>query len=842
MQLPCSRRAYALIFGTVIAATAILNPLLLSRPLLADETISFRRHVLPILSNHCFYCHGPDDEARQADLRLDDPESARHVIDVTATDSELFRRITTDDADEQMPPPTANKPLSSSHIDIIRQWIDQGAPWGDHWSWTPLTRPTLPPVDPFDGNTLVENPIDRFIQAKLQTLSRQPAPAADRTTLLRRVTLDLTGLPPSPTQRQDYARDTHPNAYARYVDRVLSAPSFGERMAWNWLDAARYADSNGYQGDRDRTMWPWRDWVVAAFNESMPYDQFTTWQLAGDLIDNPNPQSVLATGFCRNHMINGEGGRIPEENRVDYIMDMTETMGTVWLGLTLNCCRCHDHKFDQLSREDYYRLFAFFNQTPINGGGGDPQTKPVLAVPTRQQQQQVNRLRETLRDLEQRLDQRRQQLAKVRSTWEQQILAQKIPIVPAETLTALKIPVKNRSTEQQQQIVQSQHDADDEHQKLTAQHKTVTDQRNQLESTIAKVMVMQDQTEYRSTFMLERGLYNKQQREVTAGVPQSLPALADSASTNRLDLANWIIDRDNPLTTRVTVNRIWQQVFGIGLVKTVEDFGVQGEVPVHLDLLNWLACEFRDTDWDIKHLLRLIVTSHTYRQTSKIQPRDHEFDPANRLLAHGARYRMPSWMLRDQALAVSGLLVRTVGGAPVRPYQPKGVWSEATFGNRQYQPDSGADLYRRSLYTFWRRIAAPTMFFDTASRQTCTVNEVRTNTPLHALLTLNDTTYVEAARALAEIALRHSCANDLKRIDFVIQRVLSRKVADAELQILNQGLQRARGQFKADPTSAAKLLHVGESHYDESFDTVETASWTSLCLAILNLDETLTRE
>lgn len=537
-------------------------------------------------------------------------------------------------------------------------------------------------------------------------------------------------------------------------------------------------------------MWPWRDWVIRAFNENLPYDQFTIWQLAGDLLPEATFDQRLATGFCRNHMINGEGGRIPEENRVDYVMDMTETVGTVWLGLTVNCCRCHDHKFDPLSHRDYYSLFAFFNQTPVDGSGGNPQTPPVLAAPTREQQQQIAAAERALKSAE------------------------------------------------------VAHAADAS---LSSDTAAIEEQLKRLRGEVPKVMVMADAPEPRRTFVLRRGLYNDPGEEVTAEVPSQFPPLADDAPHNRLGLARWLVSPDNPLTARVTVNRLWQQLFGIGLVKTVEDFGVQGEIPLHADLLDWLAADFRDRGWDVKALLREIVTSKTYRQSSAM--RFVEADPENRWLARGPRFRMPSWMLRDQALAAGGLLVSAQGGPPVNGYQPAGVWEEATFGKKVYKQDSGAALYRRSLYTFWRRIIAPTIFFDNASRQTCTVQTFRTNTPLHALLTWNDVTFVEAARGLAQRALTGSFpesgsaqGTDSQRIDFVFACLLARPASDAERKVLLAALQRSRSEFASDPKAADALLAMGDSPRDPAIAAIEHAAWTALCLGVLNLDETLTKE
>ena len=772
------------------------------------DKVNFSRQIRPILSENCFYCHGPDANERQADLRLDDETSAHAALKIgSASESELFRRITSPDPDELMPPPDSQRKLTQRQRELIRQWINEGAEWGEHWAFTPLTGPQLPDVT-VEANRLRQSgdaygdwsrqAIDRLVLDKLKQKGITPSPRASRSTLIRRVSLDLLGLPPTPEEIAAFVNDPADDAYEKMVDRLLDSPHYGERMAWDWLDAARYADTNGYQGDRERTMWPWRDWVMQSFNENMPFDQFTVWQLGGDLLKDATDEQKLATAFCRNHMINGEGGRIPEENRVDYVMDMAETTGTVWLGLTFNCCRCHDHKFDPLTQKDYYSLFAFFNQTPVSGGGGDPQTKPNLPIYTEKQRREIG------------------ELAMLRASLNEQL--------------------KNLPDEEK---------ADDDQKKQRAEiQKQLEANQNRNKSivnSVPKVMIMADQEKPRDSFRLDRGLYNKPLDKVTAAVPVSLPGLPEDEPSNRLGLARWLVSDENPLTARVTVNRFWQQVFGIGLVKTAEDFGSQSEIPVHAELLEWLAHDFRSHGWDVKRLMRQIVLSETYCQVSDMTANEYEADPDNRLLARASRFRMPAWMIRDAALSASGLLVARTGGPPVNGYQPAGVWEEATFGKKKYVQEHGESLYRRSLYTFWRRIIAPTMFFDNASRQTCTVTPFRTNTPLHALQTLNSVTYVEASRVLAERALMREGGSDASHIGWIVQRVLGREASPQELAILERGLKRSRDQYGESRTEAERLLKLGESSRDESLDVVEHASWTALCLAVFNLDEALTR-
>ncbi len=815
----------------VLTLTGAFTGILTATQGYAQELV-FSRDILPILSENCFSCHGPDAEQRQADLRLDTEDGVKSAIHhETDDDIELIRRITSTDAETMMPPPDSGRKLTPSQVARLKKWIQDGAVWGRHWSFERLQKPAVP--EPVFTEYPVHNPIDHFVQQKLKSKQLTPSLEADRRTLIRRASLDLTGLPPSPEDVRLFLNDTAPDAYERLIDRLLERPTYGERMAWDWLDAARYADSNGYQGDNERTMWPWRDWVVKAFNENLPFDQFTVWQLAGDLLPDATTEQKLATGFCRNHMINGEGGRIAEENRVDYVMDMTETMGTVWMGLTLNCCRCHDHKFDPLSQQNYFELFAFFNQTPVDGGGGNAQTPPVLALPNETQKQELHSITAQLQQNAVSMQQRRKEL------------------LPEQ-------PTKENTSQSPEQKLQEDKllEQDPEYARLKAEREALQKTEKELNSAIPKVMVMEDRSDRRTTFILNRGLYNEPTKhEVTAALPVSLPKPAKSSEQlNRLDLARWLVSQDHPLTARVIVNRFWQQMMGAGLVRTPEDFGVQSEYPEYHELLDWMSAEFRESGWDVKRLLRTIVLSHTYRQSSfagrTAYPDDNgtpqtlaDVDPDNRLLARAPRFRMPAWMLRDQALSVSGLISRKLGGPSVNTYQPAGVWEEATFGNKKYSQDHGESLYRRSLYIFWRRIVGPTMFFDNATRQTCTVRVLRTNTPLHSLLTLNETTYVEAARVLAErLLLDHPSESDADRVRRVFEQVVCRPPIEEETQILTGGLERSRAHFQDNVAAAEQLLKVGDSVRNAQLAPAEHAAWTTLCLAVLNLDETLTRE
>jgi mono/diheme cytochrome c family protein len=778
------------------AVLALAGPLLAAAaPARTPAPLSFDRDVRPILADNCFACHGFDAGKRAAGLRLDTaagavaplPSGRRAIVPGKTDAGELLRRV----ANHTMPPPSTGKKLTPAQIAVLRRWIAGGARYEEHWALRPPRRAPLPPVRLREW---VRNPVDAFILARLEREGLRPAPEADRATLIRRLSLDLTGLPSTPAEVDAFLADRAPDAYERVVDRLLASPRFGERMAWEWLDAARYADTNGYQGDRTRTSWPWRDWVIRAYNEDKPYDEFTIEQLAGDLLPNATLQQKIATAFNRNHMLNGEGGRIPEESRVDYVVDRVDTTTTVWMGLTFGCARCHDHKYDPYSQRDYYQLFAYFNNVPETGAvDRQGQANPVLLLPTPEQERALAESRAAVTAAEQQ------------------------PQAP------------DRAAAQRE---------------LDAARKRLGD----LQNSLLAVMVMEERPTARESHILLKGAYDRPGEAVKPGVPSALPPLPADAPPNRLALARWLVAPENPLTARVAVNRYWQMLFGTGLVKTAEDFGVQGERPSHPELLDWLALEFQAPTrpgvraWSTKGLLRLLVTSAAYRQSSRVSAGLLERDPENRLLARGARHRLPSWMLRDQALAVGGLLVERLGGPSVKPYQPPGVWEEATFGQIQYVQDKGEALWRRSLYTFWRRIVGPTNLFDTAGRQACTVRLARTNTPLQALTLLNDVTYVEAARAFAQRVLKEAPPTAEARLEHAFRLVLARRPTAAERRVLTGSLQRMLSQYRGEPAAAQRLLSAGESPRDAALDPAEHAAWTGLCSLILNLDEAISRE
>ncbi len=811
---------------------------------LKEREIVFSRDILPILSDNCFHCHGPDPkEGRKGDLRLDVETEAKKVRDGHAAiaagkaeESEVILRVLSSDRDEKMPPPKTGRVLKQEQVALLKRWIDEGAQWGKHWSFEPLKRPPL--------NAGSGHPVDAIVDARLKNEGVSPSGPAPQHTLIRRLSLDLTGLPPTLAQLEMFLSDTAPGAWERAVDRTLASPAFGERMAWDWLDAARYADSNGYQGDADRTMWPWRDWVVNAFNQNLPFNEFTVWQLAGDLLPAPTHEQILATGFNRNHMINGEGGRIAEENRVDYVMDMSETMGSVWLGLTLNCCRCHDHKFDPLTQREYYQFTAFFNQTPVTGGGGNAQTPPVLDCPLPGQSDKIEKAEA---DWKRTLDLLRTKEGELfpRAANKQLVESAATADLSKPVRDALSLLPASRKSEQWELLIKEFGGKQDEYGTRLKAVSNAKKALDEIRNAVPRVMVMKDEDKPRQTFLLNRGLYNQPGPEVQAAVPGVLPAMEvgdGRERATRLDLARWLVSEKNPLTARVAVNRFWQMLFGIGLIKTPEDFGVQAEYPVYPEILDWLASEFVESGWDVKGLLRTVVTSEAYKRSSVTsKPELRERDPDNRLLSRGPRFRMPSWMIRDQALFVSGLMNVSIGGPPVFSYQPAGVWEEATFGKRQYHQSSGSDLHRRSLYTFWRRIVGPTVFFDVARRQVCEVKPLRTNTPMHALTTLNDITYVEAAAAMARVALKSSSV-DVDRLRTVAKRVLCRDLSPPELAVWMRTIERSRKAFEQDVHAAERLLGQLSAVKDGELQPAIQAAWTMLCLNMLNLDETLTKE
>ena len=1065
------RRA-AVAFAVVLVSVARLS---------GQTLVEFNRDIRPLLSDKCFTCHGPDQARRRTKLRFDLERDAKQdlggrfaIVPGDAAKSELIRRITADDPARRMPPPASGRTLSDDDIQLLQRWIEQGAKWENHWSFVAPKRAALPEVR---NRSSVRNPIDAFILERLEREGLALSPEADRTTLIRRVSLDLTGLPPTPSEVALFQADPSPNAYDKVVDRLLASSRYGERMAASWLDSARYADTNGYQTDAERYMWRWRDWVIDAYNRNLPFDQFALQQIAGDMLPRPTLDQRIATGFNRNHRGNGEGGIIPEEYAVEYVVDRVETTSTVFLGLTLGCARCHDHKYDPFSQKEFYQLFGYFNNIPERGKANKyGNSAPMIQAPTLAQQAKLAEIDRELNAAEKRYESLRAESAKAQRAWEAtldkapridwsiptdliahfpldgDLSAQlKSPLAapsrqPQYDAAAAPPPAPSKSVTPQFQegepqfsegrigsaasfdgtrfivggdignfgfqskftlaawiyptadtgaIVTRTKDAEEEagyglylksgkvqanlilrwlddgarvetvkpiglnrwqhvlmtydgsrtaegikiyvdgqsqelvvhlddlnqnfqsrepmrfgggggpanrfhgmiddvrvydvalspqHAAVVATGESITEiaamppakrseaqaekitlyfldnqapervqqawrtlvASRRLKTTFADslptVMVMQEREAPRDTFLLVRGAYDKPGEQVTRGVPVILPPLPKGAANDRLGFARWLVDPSNPLTARVAVNRFWQMYFGTGLVKTVEDFGSQGEWPSHPELLDWLATEFVRTGWDVKAMQKLIVTSATYRQSSKATPHLLQKDPENRLLARAPRLRLPAGAIRDQALAVSGLLVEEIGGPSVKPYQPAGLWKELS--GQEYVQDKGQKLYRRSLYTFWKRSSPPPslMNFDAAGREACVVRETRTNTPLQALDLMNDVTYLEAARKLAERIMKEQRAGAAERIALAFRLAAARVPTAREASVLNDALSSYLDEYKRNPDEARKYLSQGESPRDEELDPGELAAYSAVASLILNMDETITKE
>lgn len=804
------------------------------------KELEFNRDIRPILSDKCFNCHGPDAGSRKADLRLDRREDALSVIVPGNPDqSELYLRVVHEDPDERMPPRKFNKTVSPEEAGKLRNWIQQGAGYSAHWSFQPIQSPPVP-----GDIEWAENEIDRFVFDRLESEGLQPSPRADHRTLLRRVTLDLTGLPPTPEEMTSFLEN--PDLSTR-IDELMDSPRYGEHMAWRWLDAARYADSDGYESDPLRHMWPWRDWVVESFQRHMPYDQFVIEQLAGDQLDNPTMRQVLATGFNRNHRLNNEGGVDPAEWLVEYVCDRAETTATVFMALTWQCARCHDHKYDPISTKEYYELFSFFHQLPeIGNGRGATNAPPMIEVSNLENLEEFAALREKLEPLEKELSafRRRKDFEPALEVWlevlesDPEIRKKLGGNFAKDEVAKWDNKLKNQARTHFLNHLYAPASA------VRSRMRPLQKRERELKKTGAKVMVMGELEKPRKSYILERGAFDQPGEEVRAGTPEWLPPMDDSLPRNRLGLARWLVDPDHPLTARVAVNRTWERFFGIGLVKTPEDFGSQGELPSHPELLDYLANRFIESGWNLQALQKLILTSATYQQSSRVTPESISTDPDNRLLARGPRYRLPAPVIRDQALAASGLFVEKVGGPPVKPYQPAGLWKEIIKGGTVYKQDKGEKLYRRSLYSLWRRAVKPPLMtlLDANLRDTCAVDLKRTNTPLQALLLLNDVTFVEHARALATRMIHEGLPSDDARISRGMILLLGRQPTPDESRILLEELNMQRDYFRSHPEATRELLSIGESPPDPSIDAVELAATTSVARVLLNLDETLTKE
>jgi hypothetical protein len=1044
---------------------------------ICNAGVDFDRDIRPILSDRCSACHGPDEKQRKAKLRLDIKDGGIYstrgdhaiVTPGNAANSRLYQRIASTSA--RMPPASAGPALNDQQVQLIRRWIDEGAKWEMHWAYVP---PRLVAPPDVKDNSWIRNPIDRFVLARLEREGLKPSKEADMPTMLRRLSFDLTGLPPTPAETDAFVADRSANAYEKQVDRLLNSSRYGERMAMQWLDLARYADTHGYHIDSHRDMWHWRDWVIGAFNRNMPYCEFVIEQLAGDLLPNATIEQKIATGFGRNHMINFEGGAIPEEYQNEYVIDRVETTSTAFLGMTMGCARCHDHKYDPISQKDFYRFYAFFNSIPEKGlDGRRGNAEPVIQIKTPAQEQEQERIASEIVNRQNSLDE--DGVANLQQIWEHSAftkmpapsqsgllahyeldgnladssghyararllngdigygaamvdkaaefgldthvsfgqvanfdrgdafslalwvrtnsilemdalskvadkttrrgfalsfgdaiaigdlrrgaqlsfrLTHQWPDDAIEIRTKAYLPQSSKDPDASRpwyhvvvtydgsgkasglklwlngelagidvlkdrltgsfgsnapletgnvelskpykgqlddlriysrilskaEILQQSHElpsraslllrekdrskdqkerlrdyfltyaAPDEDRKLYADLKLLKLQRQALEETIPTSMVMSESEKPRETAILGRGDYRNRGEKVTAGVPGVLPPLPEGEPANRLTLAKWLVDPSHPLTARVAVNRFWQMYFGIGLVKTAEDFGSQGEPPSHPELLDFLAADFIQSGWDVKRMQKQIVMSATYRQASSATPELRERDPENRLLAHGPRFRLPAEMIRDNALAACGLLVEKTGGPGVSPYQPPGLWEEIAFGDvysaQAYQQSHGPDLYRRSMYSFWKRTSPPASLitFDAPDREKCTARRSVTNTPLQALVLMNDPTYIEAARALAQRVLTEAAGDRDRRIELAFRLATGRTANSEELRILGALAQTELAAYRAHPKETDELLHIGESTFDSKLNRSELAAWTMVASTILNLDEAITKE
>jgi hypothetical protein len=764
------------------------------------EKIEFNRDVRPILADNCYQCHGPDQNQRKADLRLDTKEGlfggeeTRPVVPGKPEESELLRRVLAEKPAQKMPPPKSGKKLTPRQISILQKWVEQGAKWQGHWAYEPLRRPVLPPNQYALMYRRESNPLDSFILAKLAEVNLRPSPEADGATLLRRLSFDLTGLPPTPEEVAAFVNDRDPQAYEKQVERLLASPHYGERMAVFWLDLVRYADSIGYHSDNPMSIWPYRDYVIQAFNTNLPFDRFTLEQLAGDLLPNATRLQKVASGYNRLLMTTEEGGAQPKEYLAKYDADRVRNVSAVWLGSTLGCCQCHDHKYDPFTTKDFYSLAAFFADVQ-EAAVGRREPGMLLATPDQEA---------TLRKLDERSTALKKQADALRKPWDYLFTGWGL--------------LKERERLQQQR------------QTLVATIPTTLITRAGPPRTIRVLP--------RGNWLDDSGPVVQPETPLTLG---KLPV--QGRRGNRLDLARWLVTPENPLTARVFVNRLWRLYFGQGLAKPLEDFGSQGEWPTHPELLDWLAAEFRESGWDVKHMVRLIVTSQTYRQTSTVRPELRERDPENKYLARQGRFRLEAEFVRDNALAISGLLVRKIGGPSVKPYQPPGYWAALNFPPREWQNDRGEALYRRGLYTHWQRtFLHPSMVaFDATTREECMAERARSNIPQQALVLLNDPTYVEAARVFAARILQEGGATPNERLAWAYRQALSRLPTESEAKLLFALLAKQQQEYQQDKTAAQKLLSVGASPLPKNIDKAELAAWTALARVLLNLHETITR-
>ena len=794
------------LFGPVKARLPLFI-LLLATPLACaaesalPDRIEFNRDVQPILSDNCFKCHGFDKKHREGDRRLDtragalaDNEGVRAIVPGKLSESDAHLRIHSTDKDEQMPPPNSGKKLTSRQIAILDKWIEQGAEYQPHWAYIAPVRPAVPSVS---EAAFVKNPIDAMVLARQRELGLAHAAEADRATLIRRVSLDLNGLPPTPADVGAFVADQSPNAYEKLVDRLLASPAFGERMAIGWLDLVRYADTVGYHSDVPRNVWPYRDYVIHAFNENKPFDRFTIEQLAGDLLPNSTREQKVASAYNRLLLTTEEGGAQARDYEARAVTDRVRSIGTTWLAQTTGCSQCHDHKFDPILARDFYRLGAFFADVKENAIGKREDGMP-LGTP----------------DEEARL-----------KAFDARIAALEVEVkaLPKDLPKALPLP----GFEDARTFLEA-----------------AREERKQFLAPLAKCLVTEAAAP-RTVRVLPRGDWLNETGEVVEpGVPAFLPQpKIEGRRLTRLDLAQWLVARDNPLTARVFANRMWKEYFGIGLSKVLDDVGAQGEPPVNPALLDWLACEFMESGWDVKHLVRLMVTSGTYRQSSQAPKTLVERDPFNRELARQSRFRLDAEIVRDNALAISGLLVRKIGGPSVKPYQPAGYWENLNFPTREWEADKGESQWRRGLYTWWQRsyLQPSLLAFDAPSREECTAERTRSNIPQQALALLNDPTYVEAARVFAGRIVKEGGADNVQRISWAYRQALGRAPRADELTVTTALFAKHLALYTNDSAAAEKLVKAGLAPVAKDVNVSELAAWTSVARVILNLHETITR-
>jgi hypothetical protein len=814
--------------------------------------VSFNRDIRPILSDNCFYCHGPDASHRQADLRLDirdDAVTAGAIVPGKPADSALVSRINSTDSDELMPPPESHKKLDAKQKELLARWIEEGAEYQKHWAYEKPVKAEVPAG---------ANGVDHLVRKRLTEVGLAPSREADRRTLIRRLSFDLLGLPPTPEEVAAFVGDTRPDAYVVLVERLLASPHYGEQMAIGWLDVVRFADTCGYHSDKPRHVWPYRDWVIKSFNENRPFDQFTIHQVAGDLVPDANQDSRVGSAFNRLLLSTDEGGAQAKDYEARMLTDRVRAIGATWLGQTTGCAQCHDHKFDPFTTRDFYALGAFFADIQE---GIIAQREDGMVVGTPEEHKRLAELDAALAEAKKKFDAIAPQLDAAQQQWEADIVAYSVTLPELAADTKATDAEKNIAKQVSASLAKepAKRDGNDKNRlrdyfrgratklfrsELDALAKAEKDRKDFYEP-LAKCLVSIHTDKPRTVRILPRGNWMDETGEVMKpAFPAYLPQpKIEGREPNRLDLAQWLVSRDNPLTARVVMNRLWKQFFGTGLSKVLDDVGAQGEPPANPELLDWLACEFMDSKWNMKHMVRTIVTSDAYKQTSVATPQLAAVDPYNREVARQSAFRVDAECVRDAALVVSGLLVPTIGGPSVKPYQPEGYWENLNFPQRTYPNDTGDKQYRRGLYTWWQRMFLhPSMLaFDAPSREECCAERNRSNIPQQALVLLNDPSYVEAARSLAARILKECSGSPEERVAWAWRQVLQRLPRVEEMETVMPLLRTHIDHYKADPTAADALLKTGLTAVPADVDKTELAAWTHVARVLLNLHETITR-